>query len=211
MMPLVIVALLAAVLAGCDGGATKRAPVTVRRSSSDCDLKQITAGARREGVCVARGVTLTVVDKAHWLHGKEYDARVLSVRRASTLPARSGELRAHGRFVIVTLSIKNTLDTPHEFNRDSNLVFLYVDKKYFGERRDAETDPALKPFRLRSGDLQPDEAATGTVVFDVPVAHMKHLFAQGSDLIFVNFSDEAKRFPGGTEPLEALGYIRLWK
>jgi hypothetical protein len=50
-----------------------------------------------------------------------------------------------------------------------------------------------------------------TVVFDVPPEHAKNLNAQGSSLIFVNFSDEAKQFPTGTQPLEALGYIRLWK
>jgi hypothetical protein len=210
MRPLLLFALLAAVMAGCDGGAKKQ-PVTVERGSSDCDMKGITAGARREGVCVARGVTITVANRAHWLHGKDYDARILSVRRASTLPTRSGELRARGSFVIVRLRVKNTLDVPHEFDRRSDLVFLLVDGKYFKERRDAESDPALTPFRLRTTDVQPDEVATGTVVFDVPAAHAKNLSAQGSNLIFVNYGDEAKRFPVGTEPLEALGYIRLWK
>ena len=99
---------------------------------------------------------------------------------------------------------------PHEFDRPSDIVFLLVDKN-FGESPTAETDPALKPFRLRSAELQPDEAVTGTVVFDVPLEHAKNLNAQGSNLIFVNYEDEAKSFPTGTQPLEALGYIRLWK
>jgi len=64
---------------------------------------------------------------------------------------------------------------------------------------------------LRNTDIQPDEVATGTVVFDPPAEHARNLFAKGSDLIFVNFSDEAKQFPGGTQPLTALGYLRLWK
>jgi hypothetical protein len=109
------------------------------------------------------------------------------------------------------LNIKNKLDIPHEFGRRSDLVFLLVDNKYFGERRDAERSPSLNPFRLRTSDVQPDETATGTVGFDLPVQHAKNVFARGSNLIFVNFSDEAKRFPGGTQPLEALGYVRLWK
>jgi hypothetical protein len=48
-------------------------------------------------------------------------------------------------------------------------------------------------------------------VFDPPAEHARNLFAKGSDLIFVNFSDEAKQFPGGTQPLTSLGYIRLCK
>jgi hypothetical protein len=67
----------------------------------------------REGTCVARGVALTVADRAHWLHGKDYAARVEGVRTVGTLHASSsGTLRAHGRFVVVTLSIRNTLDAP---------------------------------------------------------------------------------------------------
>jgi hypothetical protein len=53
--------------------------------------------------------------------------------------------------------------------------------------------------------------ATGAPHADVPVEHARNLFARGSNLIFVNFSDEGKGFPTGTQPLEALGYIRLWK
>ena len=203
--------LLATFVAGCNGGAKKRVQPTVQASSSDCELKEITAGVRREGVCVARGVTITVANRAHWLHGKEYDARVLRVRTATTLHTRSGKLRARGRFVIVKLSVKNTLDAPHEFDRRSDLVFLFVDGKYFGESREAESDPALGSFRLRRSDVQPDEVVSGTVVLDLPVEHAKNLFTQGSDLILVNFSDELKRFPTGSQPLVALGYIRLWK
>lgn len=121
------------------------------------------------------------------------------------------KLSAHGRFVIVGLAIKNTLDIPHEFDRHSDLAFLLVDNKYFSESQEAESSAAPGSFQLRSTDLQPDETVIGTVTFDVPLEHAKNLFARGSNLIFVNFSHEAKQFPSGTQPLEALGYIRLWK
>jgi hypothetical protein len=201
-----------AFVAGCGGGAKKQAVLTVQSSTSDCDFKQITAGARREGVCVARGVTVTVVNRAHLLHGKDYDVRVLGVRTATALRTRSGRpLPAHGRFVVVRLRVKNTLAAPHDFDRRSDLVFLFVDKRYFSESRRAEGDPALQPFALRKTDLQPDEQATGTVVFDVPLQHARDLTATGSNLIFVSFADEAKGFPTGSEPLQTLGYVRLWK
>jgi uncharacterized protein DUF4352 len=210
--PLILLVALALVAGGCGGSTKHEAKATVQSSSSDCAFKGITAGPRREGTCVARGVAITVADRAHWLHGKDYDARVLGMRTASKLRAgASGTIHPHGRFVIVSLSVKNTLDSAHEFDRRSDLVFLFVDGKYFSERADAENDPALAPFRLRTTAVQPDETATGTVVFDVPAQHAKHLSAAGSDLILVNYSDEAKGFPTGKQQLQTLGYIRLWK
>src|SRR5690348_3125567 len=84
-----VVALVA--LTGCSGeksgGGTTRAQATVQASNSDCDFKEITAGARREGTCVARGVPVTVVNRAHWLHGKDYDGRILDVAAARRLGA----------------------------------------------------------------------------------------------------------------------------
>jgi hypothetical protein len=212
------VPVLAAALAGCGGGGTsgggakQRARPTLQSSGSDCDLKQITAGARREGRCVARGVQITVANRTHWLHGKDYDARILGARTLRSLAAARGRrLAANGRFVVVRLAIRNTLDAPHLFDRASNLAFLLIDHKYFGESPAPEAIRSLGPFRLRKAAIQPDEVATGAIVFDVPTGHARHLTARGGNLILVDFGDEAKGFPTGTEPLVALGYIRLWK
>jgi hypothetical protein len=196
-------------LTGCSGSksaATTQGRATVESSSSDCDFKQITTGARREGTCVARGVRVTVVDRAHWLHGKDYDGRI----RGWTAARALGRARARGRFVAVRLGVRNTLAVPHEFDRRSDLAFLLVDGKYVGESATAE-DAVADSFRRRTSDLQPGEVANGTVVFDVPVEHAKHITANGSNLILVSFADEAKHFPTGTEHLGTLGYIRLWK
>jgi hypothetical protein len=205
-------AALAVVATGCGGASKERVQPSVQQNSGDCDFRQITAGARREGACVARGVSVTVANRAHWLHGKDYDARVLGVRFANAMTTAAGRLlRPHGRFVIVTLAVRNTLAAPHEFDRASDLVFLLVDGKYFGESPEAESVRRLGSFRLRGADLPPDEVAAGTVVFDIPAEHSRHLSSRGSNLIFVDFGDEAKGFPTGTQPLQTLGYIRLWK
>jgi Domain of unknown function (DUF4352) len=202
-----LAALAALVLvAGCGGSGGKKGSVSITQSNNDCGFKQITAGARREGTCVARGVAITVVNKAHLLHGKQYDARILATRSARTV----GRIKSHGTFEIVKLAVTNTLTTPQAFDRHSDLVFLLVDGKYFGERSDAEVQ-SLDPFRLRRGAIQPDGTATGTVVFDVPMQVQKDLTVMGSNLILVNYEDESKSFPNGSQPLRALGYIRLWK
>jgi hypothetical protein len=215
---LVVIALpvLVLVVAAC-GGAKKaetptRAHTRVSPRNSACGKAGITAEPNREGSCIANGVTITVADRAHWLHAADYDARFLSLRTTTTLKQRSGgTLRAHGKFVIVKLSIKNKLPNPEFFDRRSNLVFLLADKKRFSESHDAETDPALDPFALRGTALQPDEVATGTIVFDLPLEHAKNVFEQGSDLIFVNFSDEGITAAALSPPSGRIGFIRLWK
>src|SRR5262245_2456860 len=96
----------AAALAGCGGGGKQREQPRLQSTNTDCALRQITAGARREGSCVARGVKVTVADRAHWLHGRDYDARILSLRTLRSLPTGPGrDLRAKGRFVVVRLAI----------------------------------------------------------------------------------------------------------
>jgi hypothetical protein len=201
--------LSAIAVAGCSGGesgAAPRARPTVESSGSDCAFKQVTAGARREGRCVARGVLVTVVDRRHRLHGKDYDARILGIRLAKTV----GAARARGRFAVVRLHVKTTAPTPRPFDRHSDLVFLLVDGSYFGENRAAE-NAAADSFRSRRTALRLGAAVTGTVVFDLPDEHARHVFTTGSNLILVPVADESKRFPTGTQPLGSLGYIRLWK
>jgi hypothetical protein len=192
-----LLTLLACALPACSGTTGQRR-VNLSASNNDCDFKGITAGPFREGDCVARGVAITVVDKAHWLHGREYDARLV-------------RLRTRGRSVTLTLAVRNTLTTPHEFDRRSDLVFLLVDDRYFRESPQLESASTTDPFRTQRGALMPGRATSGTVSFRLPSAQIGHLGSSGSDLVFVNYSDEQKGFPTGSQPLTALGYIRLWK
>lgn len=193
-----LAAVLSSYLAGCSGGATGDRRAEVQRGSSDCDFKGITAGPRHEGSCVAHGVAVTVADKAHWLHGADYDVRVLDVR-------------VDGTEVTVDLAMRNTLTQPHWFDRDSNLVFMYVAKRYFAERPALEDDLTTDPFRHRPAAVQPGAAVTSSVSFALPAALVPRLDAMGSNLIFLGYADAAKGFPTGTQPLKTLGYIRLWK
>ena len=200
LRPLILLAAVLSFVAlgGCSDSAKKPAQAGIQQSDTDCDFKGITSGDRLEGECVAKGVAITVADKANTLHGKDYDVHVENVR-------------SNGTLVTVTLTVKNTLTTAHEFDRRSDLVWLLVDEQYFAERADVESDPATNPFRLRVADVQPGEVVTGTVTFGLPQEQVAHLSATGSNLIFVSYRDEDKGFPTGTEQLEALGYIRLWK
>src|SRR3954447_13777436 len=125
------------------GSSSDNAQSPIAVSNTDCDFKGITSGAREEGECTARGVAITVADKAHVLHGKEYDAQVKDVH-------------TNGTTVTVTFTVTNTLDSAHDFDRQSDLVFLLVDGQYFSEQPSVET--ATDAFRARSSELQPGES-----------------------------------------------------
>jgi hypothetical protein len=216
MKRLVLLLVLVAGAAGCGGThkatSLKKTQATLSSNSPQCDASGITKPPAREGVCTFNGVTVTVADRAHWLHAGEYDVRVVGVRTATTLRTRSARtLRAHGKFVVIRLSVKNTSNAPRAFDSSSGLVSLLVDKKHFTESREAETDPSLNSFRLRGHALKPGDTATGTVAFELPLEHAKHLYAAGSDLVFLNFSDEASGYPVSPRAPKKLGFIRLWK
>jgi hypothetical protein len=213
----VVTVLVAVTAAGCGGNTTaapKKQPNTasVSGGASDCDAKGITTHAAREGVCDVKGFTISVGNRAHPLHVGEYDVRFVGLRIATRLHTRSGRtLRANGKFVIVTLSVKNKLSAPRAFDERSALVSLLVDKKNFTENRDAEGDPSIDSFRLRGRVMQPDETDAGTIVFDLPAEHAKNLYARGSDLVFINFSGESSGYPASGQAPQRLGYLRLWK
>jgi hypothetical protein len=217
MRLLVVVTMLVAVTAGGCGGSkttapTQQATASLSAGASDCDAKGITTSVAREGVCEVKGFTISVANRAHWLHVGEYDVRFVDLRTATTLHARSGRtLRANGKFVTVTLSVKNKLSVPRAFDERSALVSLLVDKKNFTENRDAEGDPSIDSFRLRGRVMQPDETDKGTIVFDLPAEHAKNLYARGSDLVFINFSGESSGYPASGNAPQRLGYLRLWK
>jgi hypothetical protein len=212
MKRLLLLLVLVAGAAGCGGThkSLKKTQATLSSNTPQCDASGITKPPAREGVCSANGVTVTVADKAHWLHAGEYDVRVVGIRTATTLRS-ARTLRAHGKFVVIRLSVKNTSNAPRAFDSSSGLVSLLVDKKHFTESREAETDPSLNSFRLRGQALQPGDTATGTVAFELPLKHAKHLYAAGSDLAFLNFSDEASGYPVSPRAPKKLGFIRLWK
>jgi hypothetical protein len=214
----VLTVLVAVIAAGCGGNKTtapKKHGATAARVSagaSECDAKGITTSAAREGVCSVKEFTISVANRAHRLRVGEYDVRFVGLRTAKMLHTRAGRtLRSNGKFVIVTLSVKNKLSVPRTFDERSALVSLLVDKKNFTENRDAEGDPSIDSFRLRGRVMQPDETDTGTIVFDLPTEHAKNLYRRGSDLVFINFSGESSGYPASGQAPQRLGYLRLWK
>lgn len=209
VLPLVIV------VAGCGGGkkttgstagsnpnavtvTTNGQTLTLSGGTAECDAKQITAGAFREGSCAVYGVTVTFVDKTHWLHRREYDVHLQGVRTASG---------PNGTFAVVTLSVRNKGSSGLAFDRHSDLVFLTVNKTIYDERHDAEKARS-DSFVRRGTAIAPGGAATGTVVFDIPADQAQNVSAATNNLVFVNIADEGA---SPAVPPKTMGYIRLWK
>jgi hypothetical protein len=188
---------------------TRGQTLTLPTGTAQCDAKQITAPGYVEGSCVVYGVTITIVNKAHWLQRREYDARLEAVRTADVLHTASGQtIRPAGTFAVITLRIRNKLRRGLAFDPRSDLVFLTVNKTIYGERHDAELDPSLDSFAGRRTLIGPGEAATGTIVFDVPADQAEKIAVPENNLIFLNLADEGRR---PDAPPKTMSYIRLWK
>jgi hypothetical protein len=227
-LPILILLLVVVVAGGCGGGKTTAGPTTTSGSTTtgvtlttngqtltlpsataQCDAKQLTAPAYVEGSCVVYGVTLTFVNKAHWLHRREYDARLEGVRTATALHTRSGQtIRPNGTFAVITLRVRNTSGSGFAFDPKSDLVFLTVSKTIYDERHDAEVDASLDSFAARRTVIGPGKAVTGTIVFDVPADQAQKIAVPENNIILMNLADEGRR---PDAPPKTMGYIRLWK
>ena len=230
-LPILILLLVVVVAGGCGGGKTTAGPpttagttttnpnattvttrgqtLTLPSATAQCDAKQLTAPAYVEGSCVVYGVTLTFVNKAHWLHRREYDARLERVRTATALHTRSGQtIRPNGMFAVITLGVRNTSGSGFAFDPRSDIVFLTVNKTIYDERPDAEQDPSLDSFAGRRAVIAPGTSATGTVVFDIPADQAQKISVPENNIILMNLADEGRR---PDAPPKTMGYIRLWK
>jgi hypothetical protein len=80
--------------------------------------------------------------------------------------------------------------------------------KNYTEDFDAENSPG-QSFTWNSDEIQPDEARTGTVIFDIPNKHVSKLSSADPDalpkLFVANFSDADD--PENADPV---GIIRLY-
>jgi hypothetical protein len=216
MRKFAVLSLAVVVSTGC-GGKHASAPRTPQiiggikgiPRSADCTSKKIVTSAAGEGVCVAKGSRITAADAGHRLRMKEYDARLEGTRTARAVGRRAASnFEPRGRFVLVTLWLKNTGTAPRAFDRTSQLVFLLVDHDLYPEVPGAEAELA-DSFRSYGAVVAPGRAHRGAVVFDLPQRQAERLRARGSNLVFLNLDEQGNGFPhAGTR---SMGFIRLWK
>jgi hypothetical protein len=184
--------------AGTKAGAGVRSGARTATTPSgppDCDAAGINAQQLREGTCVAGAQTVVVVNKTGTLHLKSLDANYVGFHR-------------NGKFATLTITIKNKLHTPQQWQPTMAALFLPGTSAGAGnspnylESLDADTGDQnsclWKTGTAANGGLQPGASVTCDVVFDIPAS--ADPAANGSGLYIANFGEDVSnpsRLPVG--------------
>lgn len=206
----IICALVVALAAGCGGSKNPSLPTQLSDlpSSTSCDEKGISTDAARTGTCTAESTRITVANRHQPLSMQDYDAQVVSVRTADELGQRAAQnFTPDGKFVIVSLRVKNTGSTAQRFDRNADQAYLLVDGKEYGEVQGAE-DELPGSFSKDGAAIEPGAEGTGTVVFDPPADSAKSLSDKGY-VVFLDSNETTNGYP--RLGFRSLGFIRLWK
>jgi hypothetical protein len=168
-----------------------------------CDVKGINPKKLREGACTEKdGTKVKVVNRGSLLSLPQLDVRVINITPATEI-AREFDTPLVGSYVIAQVSITNKLNSPLDPNAQ-DLFALVLDDREFHPNFDAMND-GENPL-MGYDDLQPDETATGRVVFNVAAKRIHALDTNGN-LLVLQFSD-ADGFGG--KPKHRIGVIRTY-
>jgi hypothetical protein len=120
---------------------------------------------------------------------------------------------ATGTFVIITLKITNTSNSPQSVETPGSTRFQLSpiqSNKNFTESFVAENQADSQSFLSQnSTSVQPDESQTGDVVFDVPASDLARMRREGATLTFGSFGqDLSSGVP--SDPHHALGVIVVY-
>jgi hypothetical protein len=211
MRKLAILALLAAVAAGCGGSGKEQSTIPLQLSklpsSPGCKRSGISTRAARPGTCTAGGTKFTVADRTGSLRLNGYTARLSGIRQASNLGSRAAaNFTPDGKFVVATLRVTNSGSKPLQFDRAANLGFLLAGGTEYQEVPGAEKE-LHDSFSAHGPTIKPGGVGTGTIVFDPPADRANKAGGKGSYLVLLNPEDAGNGLPHLGTP--AIGLIRL--
>lgn len=158
---------------------------------TSCDAKGIDPQQLRQGTCVTKGVTFTVVNKGSVLRMHSLTASLNGIRAADSLSSDVSSATASGMFVISSLTVTNRLDSPQTFDQIGTAqTQLLLGRQTFTENFDAENgnDPQSCVSKDDAG-IQPGESLTCDVIFDVPTSSLAKLTTNGN-ISITNFGDD---------------------
>ena len=190
--------------AGCGGGGDDTTKTTAATAS--CDSKGINNTVGNTGTCLRDGITYTVANKNQVLQLEQLDAKVTNVQtEKSVAPNPQKKAIAKGRFVIVTIQVKNKLDEASRFGGPGfEQAELAIGGRQYPEG--AAATSLLRAAFLGSGPIEGGKTKTGSVAFEVPTLLAENLEKEKAVLAIVNFNDAGK-----IDSTNRLGIIRLWK
>jgi hypothetical protein len=166
----------------------------------------------KQGTCLYDRRTETIVDKATLLRLKSLTAKLDGITEQNSLSSGFGQSAvANGKFVVLTITLTNRLDTPQQWQSGQADLFVAVGAtggKNYSEDFNAENGPdqnscLWKAGSIGSGGIQPAESSTCDVVFDIPqILSPTH---SGSGLFIENFGEADT-----LNPTMPVGDIRLY-
>jgi uncharacterized protein DUF4352 len=177
-------------------------------SSSDCEAKEISTGARKEGTCV-EGDTKVVVANLHSpLKLESLEARLLGIKERKSISGEYGESdTANGIFVTFELKITNLSHAPQEFEEEQ--AVLFVDESIYTQDFEVQNGIEQDSFLWQGAAIQAGNSVEGTVTFDIPKKVAKKITEEGN-LDFLNFGAEYYE-PEEFFEQEEVGTIRTYK
>jgi hypothetical protein len=191
-------------LAGCGGGGGDNTKTTF--ATATCDSKGIDNTVGNTGTCLRNGITYTVVNKNQGLDLEQLDAQIVNVQTEKEVQGDPrGKAIAKGRFVVVSLRVKNKTDSPQRFAGPGfEQTELAIGGRRYPEGASATT--LLRANFLGLGPIDGGKTVTGSVAFEVPANLAENLAKEKAVLAIVNFNDAGK-----LDETKRLGIIRLWK
>jgi hypothetical protein len=172
---------------------------TVLSGRPDCNAAGINAQQLREGTCLENAETDVVVNKGSTLQLRSLDARYVG-------------FHIDGKFGIATITIKNKLGTPQQWQHTQAALFIpgagscAAKHPLYVESLHAETGDQnscrWKTGTAANGGLQPGESVTCNVVAEIPRG--ADPTTTGSGLHIANFGDDV------SNPSQPVGIIRTY-
>jgi hypothetical protein len=228
----VAVIMLCAVLAGCGGDQNGSTTVTVERpvaadavapeeepapEADECESKRITSYEKNPGRCVdSNGVTHIVADKRGVIRLERATVRYVDYEIVKTVDGGdvAYDTKAHGRFAIFRLRVKNTGNRPTGWSSGGGQTALRLgDDIYSADSSTAAYSYAYNttgdPGLEGSVELQPGSAGDAWVAFDIPARRVTELDKAGAELLAVDFEESLNGYNAASESAQVRGTFLL--
>ena len=184
---------------------TSSAPVTTETTSSTASTQAtssahtcatlVASTSQGVGTCEnAAGNTVKYASPGHHLFLSGLTAQWVATHTAGAVGGgeSSSTAKAHGTFVIITLRLTNRETAPQEYKNEQ--ASLLIGGNTYTEAFDAENGPDQQSFIWKSSSkIQPQEAQTGDVIFDVPSAARQSLASEGGAVTLKDFGEEESK------------------
>jgi hypothetical protein len=175
--------------------------------SGDCDEKEVSSGAYKEGTCTEEGHKIVVVNRETPLKLKTLEAELEDIQLKKTITSEGESETANGVYVIFDLKITNLGHAPAEF--EESQATLLISENLYTPDFEVQNGYETRSFLWQGEQIQPLNSQRGTITFDIPKKLAADLTENGN-LDIINFGTNSF---GGEENYgqDEIGTIRTYK